>query len=118
MEWDQVVDVTPRQPRVRSHNLCADSQRVLATHDHVLDPVVEMGFRRFGGEDVGRSVDARDDAVQGASFSRNHRDEGTREAPGVREGDAAATVELARDPIPEAADEGEDVAWRRNAFTR
>jgi len=104
------MDVTPRQSWVRPLDSCADPHRVLTTQDDRLDPVVEMGLRGSRGEDVGRSVDARDDAVQLASFSRDHCDESTRESAGVREGHAAATVDLLRDPRLELVDQGVDLA--------
>ena len=110
MERHQVIDVTRLQPRMRRLDSCADPHRVLPTQDDHLDPVVEMGLGRFRGDDVGRSVDARDDAVQLASFSRNHCDESTRESTGVREGHAAATVDFLRNRSLEAVDQGVDVA--------
>jgi len=118
MEWYQAVEVASRQSRMSPRDSFADPHRILATQDDVLDLVIEMSFRSFRGEYVGRTLGACDNALQLASFSRNHGDKGARESPGVREGHAVATIDLSRDPMLESADEGLDVARRRHGFTR
>src|SRR5438552_3135597 len=118
VEWYEVLDVTLPQIRISGRDSPIDPYRVSPIQDEILDPVVEMSLRRFRGPDVGRAVDTSDNAVQGASFSREHRDECACQSAGVREGHAIATFDLVCDRTLESADERVDVARRRPALTR